>query len=208
MNKINCNIIKDLLPLYIDNLTSNESNEIIEEHLNSCNECQIVYEQMNAPIEAEQEQNRENEIDYLKKVKTKTIKNYVFVFSIIAIVAILTFVFLIGIRVKSDNVNIVANVYDENEGSFKIVLSNGKRLNVTTMPITGFNDNGDIITEGYVLTPYSLQPLPGKDCDNYTIGYPLNRDFNITIRFRDKDVVYVVRNNQLLELKEPLSEGK
>lgn len=208
MNKINCNIIKDLLPLYIDNLTSNESNEIIEEHLNSCNECQIVYEQMNAPIEAEQEQNRENEIDYLKKVKTKTIKNYVFVFSIIAIVAILTFVFLIGIRVKSDNVNIVANVYDENEGSFKIVLSNGKRLNVTTMPITGFNDNGDIITAGYVLTPYSLQPLPGKDCDNYTIGYPLNRDFNITIRFRDKDVVYVVRNNQLLELKEPLSEGK
>ncbi|WP_313162793.1 zf-HC2 domain-containing protein [Sedimentibacter sp.] len=208
MNKINCNIIKDLLPLYIDNLTSNESNEIIEEHLNSCNECQIVYEQMNTPIEAEQEQNRENEIDYLKKVKTKTIKNYVFVFSIIAIIAVLTFVFLIGMRVKSDDVNIVANVYDENEGSFKIVLSNGKRLNVTTRPISGMDDNGDIITAGYVLTPYSVLTLPGKDCNNYTIGYPLTRDFNITIRFRDKDVVYVVRSNQLLELKEPLSEGK
>lgn len=201
MNKLNCNIIRDLLPLYIEKLTSDESNEIIEEHLSSCDDCKQIYEQMNAPVEAEQAQNQGNEIDYLKKVKAKTIKTYVIIFSFIAVAGLLSLVFLIGIRANSDDINVVTNVYDENEGSFKIVMSNGKRLNVTTMPITGINDNGDIITAGYVLTPYSLQPLPGKDCDNYTIGYPLNRDFNITVRYRDKDVVYVVRNNQLTELK-------
>lgn len=201
MNKINCNIIKDLLPLYVDKLTSSESNEVIEEHLNNCDECKRNYEQMNAPIEAEQAQSQINEIDYLKRIKTKTIKNYVIVFSSIAIVAILSLVFLIGIRAKSDDINVTTNVYDENEGSFKIVLSNGKRLNVKAMPITGIDNNGDIITAGYVLTPYSLQPLPGKDNNNYTVGYPLNRDFNITLRYRDKDVVYLVRNNQLVELK-------
>ncbi|NYB72673.1 hypothetical protein HZF24_00805 [Sedimentibacter hydroxybenzoicus DSM 7310] len=164
---------------------------------------------MNAPLEAEQAQSQENEIDYLKKVKTKAIRTNIIVFTtLIIVVGLLSLVFLIGIRVKSDDVNIVTNVYDENEGSFKIVLSNGKRLNVTTRPITDMDDNGDSITAGYVLTPYSVLTLPGKDCNNYTIGYPLTRDFNITIRFRDKDVVYVVRNNQLLELKEPLSEEK
>ena len=208
MNKFNCNIIRDLLPIYVDKLTSDESNEIIEEHLSSCDNCKQIYEQMNAPIEDEQTQNQGNEIDYLKKIKTKTIKAYIIIFSIIVVAGILSLVFLIGIRAKSDDINVVTNVYDENEGSFKIVLSNGKRLNVTTMPITVLDDKGDIITEGYVLTPYSLQPLPGKDCDNYTIGYPLNRDFNITVRYRDKDVVYVVRDHQLTELKEPVSVEK
>ncbi|MDD2498630.1 MAG: zf-HC2 domain-containing protein, partial [Desulfitobacteriaceae bacterium] len=31
-----CEIIKDLLPSYIDGLTSSESNLQIEEHLNNC----------------------------------------------------------------------------------------------------------------------------------------------------------------------------
>ena len=39
-----CNIIKDLLPLYNDKLTSIESNEEIEIHLNECGKCKKYYE--------------------------------------------------------------------------------------------------------------------------------------------------------------------
>lgn len=39
MNKITCEIIQDLLPLYYDNVCSNESKKMIEEHLVECNSC-------------------------------------------------------------------------------------------------------------------------------------------------------------------------
>lgn len=36
----NCNIVKDLLPLYKENLLSDESKKFVEEHLKSCSECE------------------------------------------------------------------------------------------------------------------------------------------------------------------------
>ena len=42
----NCNVIKDLLPLHIDGCCSEESAKLINEHLQSCSDCQEVYECM------------------------------------------------------------------------------------------------------------------------------------------------------------------
>lgn len=36
----NCNIVKDLLPLYKENLLSDESKKFVEDHLKSCSECE------------------------------------------------------------------------------------------------------------------------------------------------------------------------
>ena len=37
--KLSCNVIRDLLPLYAENLTSEESNALVDEHLCWCDEC-------------------------------------------------------------------------------------------------------------------------------------------------------------------------
>ena len=37
--KCKCGIIKDLLPLYVDQVCSDESKELINEHLPECKEC-------------------------------------------------------------------------------------------------------------------------------------------------------------------------
>ena len=37
MNK--CNVIRDLLPLYADEVCSEDSREMVEEHISSCDEC-------------------------------------------------------------------------------------------------------------------------------------------------------------------------
>ncbi|MGN0476935.1 MAG: zf-HC2 domain-containing protein, partial [Ruminococcus sp.] len=34
--KTKCNVIRDLIPLYAENLTSEESNNLISEHLLNC----------------------------------------------------------------------------------------------------------------------------------------------------------------------------
>lgn len=41
-----CKIIEDLLPSYIDDLCSEESKELVEQHLCSCERCHLLYEEM------------------------------------------------------------------------------------------------------------------------------------------------------------------
>lgn len=43
-----CNVIADLIPLYIDNTCSKESSELIEEHIKTCEGCKKLLEDMRA----------------------------------------------------------------------------------------------------------------------------------------------------------------
>lgn len=46
---MDCNIIKDLLPLYIDGCCSKESKRFVEEHIECCDVCKNLLEDMNSP---------------------------------------------------------------------------------------------------------------------------------------------------------------
>jgi hypothetical protein len=48
---MNCNIVKDLIPLYIDGCCSEESEKAVEEHVSSCAECKRLYEDMKTPCD-------------------------------------------------------------------------------------------------------------------------------------------------------------
>ncbi len=41
-----CDIIRDLLPLYIDGIASKASREYVEEHLRACDDCRSEYERL------------------------------------------------------------------------------------------------------------------------------------------------------------------
>ncbi len=64
---LTCAVVRDLLPSYIDKLTSRETNERVEAHLNGCAACRSVYGEMTGkePPKAEAQ-----EVDYLKKVSS------------------------------------------------------------------------------------------------------------------------------------------
>ena len=51
---MNCDVIRDLLPMYAEGLTSEASNRLIEEHLEECTVCRGIARQMMEPIEAVQ----------------------------------------------------------------------------------------------------------------------------------------------------------
>ena len=65
-SKLDCEIVRDLLPTYIDRLTSEKTTEAVIAHLSECESCRAVYRDMtnSEPLIAEQP-----EIDYLKKVR-------------------------------------------------------------------------------------------------------------------------------------------
>ncbi|SES46730.1 zf-HC2 domain-containing protein [Psychrobacillus sp. OK032] len=51
MTKIQCSVIRDLLPLYYDGVCSDETKKLVEEHIASCNECKTELESLNVAIE-------------------------------------------------------------------------------------------------------------------------------------------------------------
>ena len=74
---IGCEVIKDLLPSYIDGLTSNESNELIEAHLEICDGCTDLYKSLKESdfIIEDREKNisDNNEVKLLKRIRAKLI---------------------------------------------------------------------------------------------------------------------------------------
>lgn len=50
MNKIECYIVCDLLPLYIDHACSVQTAKDVEAHLQSCEKCKKLYEEMSSDL--------------------------------------------------------------------------------------------------------------------------------------------------------------
>lgn len=46
----NCKVVEDLMPLYIDHVCSDESKQIVEEHLKECHNCRAKYDTQNSKI--------------------------------------------------------------------------------------------------------------------------------------------------------------
>ena len=62
---IPCELIQDLFPSYIDGLTSEVTNQKIQEHVEECEPCKEMLCDMQQPEPAPILQKRKDEIDYL-----------------------------------------------------------------------------------------------------------------------------------------------
>ena len=75
----NCHIIQDLLPLYVDDVLSEESKKFVEEHLKECEYCREMFNQMNHEFEVPSLQSDKEIIqDVKKKISFKTIFSVLF----------------------------------------------------------------------------------------------------------------------------------
>ena len=92
----NCKIFQDLLPAYIDKITSEETNQFMEEHLNTCADCRKVYEEMTAEVEKEAIKNTEI-VKTIKKYKRK-IRTWKILGATIVITIIVSILSFIGFR--------------------------------------------------------------------------------------------------------------
>lgn len=92
-----CCLIQDSMPLYIDGICSDETKEYIAEHLQSCEECKKVYEDMRMPPvpdpAAELVQKHLDEVEPLKKIrKNHKMKNGILL-SLLSLLLLLSIVF-------------------------------------------------------------------------------------------------------------------
>lgn len=172
-SRIRCEVVRDLLPTYIEGLTSDVTNREIELHLSECKECEILYNEMKTPIEGPMET---REMDYLKKVKQQTNKKIITGITLIAGL----FLLLIGIRmyIVGGNVNSVGNYYASmsttNEGkdvlSLQGELANRARVFKKYM-VTVEDDTATIKL-------IERAALPWEENNDYYVGYEIPSGVN------------------------------
>lgn len=80
-NDLTCEVVQDLLPSYVDGLTSDVSNQAVEQHMKTCESCRKLYSEMREPMNGEDvseindgqkaDSKKSSEIDYLKKIRKR-----------------------------------------------------------------------------------------------------------------------------------------
>ena len=61
--KNDCNIVRDLLPMYIDGVVSEDSRELVEEHVAQCHACKVIYAQMKDALQENDTQQDRREFE-------------------------------------------------------------------------------------------------------------------------------------------------
>lgn len=84
--KISCNIIRDMLPLYVDEVLSEDSKKLVSSHLESCDSCRSYYMQLKGDDIDEVMEARIEAADSLKKIKRQILKKRIIAICVTAVV--------------------------------------------------------------------------------------------------------------------------
>lgn len=106
-NKFPCELIQDLFPSYIDGLTSEVTNNIVDEHVTECTDCKEMLKAMKEPSVQSLDTTDKKEIDFLKKTRKQThrivIGSVLFSIALIVVVLITRFYF-VGNEIYSESI--------------------------------------------------------------------------------------------------------
>lgn len=160
-----CEIVQDLLPSYIEKLTSVHSNEEIEKHLQSCESCLQFYNEMTAtanlsvPIIDKEEVNK---LNYFKKVKKEYKNSHFSVLSVLILATALIGLFVIGFPVSSKDV-VIDYQKTKDRLEVHLTLENGKDLVFSGKTKFIRDENNNVIGSETRYTPRGLLHNPFDD---------------------------------------------
>ena len=155
-NKLSCEIVRDLLPSYVDGLTSGSTNKAIEEHLADCAGCSEALCRMKEPVPAESVPAAE--VDYLKKVRRRTNRASLLRGIIITLIGVVLGLFLLFTRYFY-----IGSSADPAEVNYSVNVV-GNTVNVNGSLLSGasgvsrvvFNESGGIVSMTVYTAPKSF----------------------------------------------------
>ena len=112
MSKNTCELINDLLPLYADNVCSEESRTVVAEHIVDCDKCRTQLEKMERPIGV----NPAEDIAIMKRIKKRIRIEKIVIGALIAVVVMIAlfvlnfFLFSVDYTMDYHNSNLANNV--------------------------------------------------------------------------------------------------
>lgn len=85
-NDLSCEVVRDLLPSYLDGVVSDETKAAVERHMEDCPDCRETLRRMKEPEETAPAE--EKEIDYLKKVRRHSSRKVTAIVSVVVLLAL------------------------------------------------------------------------------------------------------------------------
>ena len=165
--KYPCNLIKDILPLYHDQVLSEESVHIIEEHLEGCKECKAYYEALcdSDLIEpmAFDEEIEKKKADSYKKLFKRIMKKACQIVGTLVLVAIAVILALYLLIIAVLNFNAQASWEEHTDIKEYGLLEDGRSV------LEGFDIWPDSITEEMKVNDYLL--IHYNPFDSNYLGY-------------------------------------
>ncbi len=216
-----CNIIRDILPLYVENIVSEDTASLVEEHLEGCAKCREELKAAKAAGEIEKTCNsaaglQEKEAEPLKALKRKMRRKRIhavllsFLAAVVLVGGIL-FVFLcVGFASDSEDIRLAPEFRYDWDACLnqcfvlRMYQMRDKSLFPFTRNVYQRDENGELVYDEYghkILCGYEIMvresPLENVNPNNYTLAYGYrgdtvpDEDFDFTITIIFKDTTVV-----------------
>lgn len=161
MNEIhNCDIIRDMLPGYTDHILSDAGRAAVEKHLESCEYCRHIYEEMKEKLETELSPEENLALDGFRKLRRhsrrlKLAAGSAFMLLLFLSGSLFVSAFIIGRPAATIGVDTISCVYNSAAGSVT-VNGHGDNLNISRIEWAPDSQDDNIIN----LLIYETEELP------------------------------------------------
>ncbi|MDR0974468.1 MAG: zf-HC2 domain-containing protein [Ruminococcus sp.] len=228
------NVVKDLLPGYIDGICSDETNSEIKEHLTDCYECNSVYKAMKEP-ELPEEIPVTKDLDYLKKIRKRNLRRVLIAVGSVLICAVaFVFIFVVGVPADRDNIQVTfasvskssedengEYVLDIHESDFTLLMYMKTAGNLSIREtysdepdFTVMTSNGAEYINRTVILEVNVVPELFGSGKSYTYNLEKSdlpdfekvKEYRVIVRFKDKDVIAERRSAMIYKMKDSIGD--
>lgn len=184
MENKNCEVICDLIPLYVDDVCSKESKRLVEEHLSECEACRQSFEAMKEDFKMpENKEQCQEDAKVIKRVKKRIwIERIVITVLVLFVTGIVMFGLTLKMTVSHKNMNDVVNldevsIEEDSKGNLWLIRSGNATMASLILP--------EIYTkEGKVVISHS-QKIYNKQSKN--------QSYQMKVIFYESPLIYWIQ---------------
>lgn len=202
MKKISCNVIKDLIPLYVDDVVSEETKELVDEHISSCESCRGEVESMGKKVVIPTQSDDMRIKRFKRKLNKKKIITVCLssVFTLLIGIVIFCYVAFWGFPMNYDEALVLVTLTEDRDTPptpfTKFSLYEIEIVSKDCVSYTReyqLDENGSQIGEVvYLRKTYLAEPLFENINWSYKSNILVGDNYTITVVYNDKTVVYGV----------------
>ncbi len=216
-----CSIVRDILPLYIEDMVSDDTASFVGEHLKNCSECQKELAKFKVAAEIgivskETVLTHQEEAAPLKTLKRKLRRRQIismllsFIIAAVFTGSVVFVLFIWGIPADSENIKLETEIQSDTGGYLNqefvlhITQMYDRPLSESVREVYQTDENGKYIYDEYghkITIGYEIAvreiPFGGYNPNNFTIGYRYDGetapgdDFDFTFTIKFRDTVVV-----------------
>jgi len=218
-----CHIAKDLMPIYIDGLASEETAIDIAQHLSSCPQCEMFYEGLKTPLDLAPKTKNKGELKFLAKIKKRALMIKILagvLGGLLIVVGVLAWIFAIGSPVRNEDVIVSQQIGGNQIFGFEKVgdfgmeyalnfnLINGRAIVPRAKAVMTTNAEGKRVVTGYLIKLYEVPKTSWLyESSKYAWGHiidlsePSIAEFTVTVRYKERDGVFGLKEEDLAVLR-------